>query len=412
MPSNDEHRRVLVDAVDRDDLPAAVGAAALLCGDPDGVSEDDVQALRRLTALAGVLPPPESGTGATRLELARGLMRLGLHPVAVAVLEPLLEEEPARVDVLEAMLWSLHESARHDQALAVGLASPAAVPGTFAVHYLLALSAVMVGALDIGQAQLQLLPEPSDAHQLSLTRRVTDMVRRALLVLDLTSSGPLRAWHFAWTGGVLLRVQDPSVPDMSGRYAYQSESLQQCRTTLAVLRQALEWMQSPVDRVLYAPDISSEVIGRALALMSGVEALPWPTDGTGERGLLVCHDLETVPPMFVEQVVAHRPGQVLYVHTSDWTTPQAVAGDLTGYLAQWSATPWTEAEARADLVAWALRLQPVEPLPVSDDVLQLKALISAAASLPADGGLAARREDGPRARQVFGSAVLSAHFGS
>lgn len=146
----------------------------------------------------------------------------------------------------------------------------------------------------------------------------------------------LRGWHFVLTGGLLITISPYGFDDdMTGRFAFTSDSFATCRRSLDRLRMILDTAGRRPASVGLLPDRSSRILGLAAARLFGLPAEPF-VPGRPDV-LVVAYDLNEAAP---EGLRERAEGQVLFEHACCWTNPPAVSADVTGLLHQTVQAPW------------------------------------------------------------------------
>jgi hypothetical protein len=211
----------------------------------------------------------------------------------------------------------------------------------------------------------------------------------------------LQLWHLVRTGGLLLDVESED-RWRDGRKARAADTVAACSAAIARVHRLLCKLGLGPATVLTAPAGSSEVLGRATALLLGLPRAPWP-EHAGSPGLIVVYDLERLPDAAAGALANHQPGQLLWSHAVRWTIDHPVAPDLVTFVHQHVAPPWAgelDGEALgADAAArWANEIAsaPATGLERSDDRLAALAEATRGCGEHAAGVF---RSHGPRQQQ-------------
>ena len=329
----------------------------------DGDRDEALRTMRRL-AYDGGIPPADlvvelgrafgndrlADAGARRLaapgdhaigfQLAWVMVDVGLHDLAVPLLEDLNRREPGHEEWVVELAAALDHCERHAEAAAVLRENRELIANNWSALYLLTFTAMMAGDVRGAKDAFEALPPPTDPQLAPMYARVAMMTRRADLAMR---AGPLndrdlRGWHFVITGGLLLGISAFGDDDMNGRFAWISDSYENVRAGLDRLLVVLEaWNVKPPAVFFPQADRASEAVALAAGRLLGVDARPWAADAGA--GLVVTYDLD---PSMTEAFRTKLPGQILYTHASSWTSPPAVAPDVVTLLHQAVTPPWGE----------------------------------------------------------------------
>lgn len=355
------------------------------------------------------------------------LYEVGLHDLGAEVLMRANRIEPGSARIVTEASACLEAALRYRESAAL-LDDSGLVGREEMVTYLSGFCRLMAGDLEIAQQRLIELGEPEDETARFVRDQLAAMVARARALSAHTplDARALSAWHMALNGAVLLHESPHGHPDpMNGRYAYVSDSAELMREGVDRLL-ALLADRVPA-RVVHAPDRASHILGLAVAKAAGKPLIPWTEAlGSPEDALVVAWDLDAVGDVaFAQALQDHAPGQVLFAHASSWVDPFLYSPDVTTFLHQAVAHPWTGGaltrlsdgsvgpiapDARADealaaeVLAATVRDGSVTPATLP------RLLVEAVKDLPPDARPGLLRSEGARARQRAGSPVASSRF--
>lgn len=403
-------------------VAAALGSPAVLTSAQLGVGLDVLA--RALIALghdeaanhaaAASLDPSD----AERLyRLGYQLIELGLPAVAATALEHALVHAPGTEAIVTELCTAFERQLRYADARRLMARHPALCEAQFLCRYLLAWNAVMSGDLATARAVAPTLVPEEPRHQ-AMAERIAAMLARAARVAPVTTldDRDLRGWHHVTVGGVLLH-RSPYGLDapMRGRYAWLQDSCALIASGVAQLAAVLVVWQWTPPCVYALPGRDHEAVARVVAHQLGVPLAPWPRVGAPAPGLVVIHDLATVPLGELARLRDRRPDQLVYAHAAPWTDDVAIAPDVVYLLHQSLVAPWgrrlvlapdggppvlTEPDLRdaATLAASVLATTPAE-----DPDEEVAAALALAA-------VVGRPEPGPRPRWWAGGPVPSARM--
>jgi hypothetical protein len=197
--------------------------------------------------------------------------------------------------------------------------------------FLLAFNCAMQCDLEPARSRVLALEQLGEEPFATMAATLRALLRRADVVGDRLQPKDLRAWHFVWTGGILLAPSPPT--PRSGLATWWD-----LRLALQALATSLGELGIEVDRALAPPDRGSQILGHAAAAILGVPLSTWR--GNGESGLLVVYDELELDAVLRTAMRRRTADQVLYVHVADATREQPAAGDLTGLYGCGYRTPW------------------------------------------------------------------------
>lgn len=364
----------------------------------------------------------------TTFDLGYHLIDVGMHPVAVTILERAHAAWPDVSPVLHELAAALEGVLAHGRAREHLHRAVSAGQTDFWTRYLLGFHAVMSGDLDTARGQLpELDREASEPAHRSVVDRLAGMLLRAEAVSRVSSldEADLRGWHAAINGSVLLHLAPEGGEVMRGRFALVYDSYEQCHEAVLRLAAVLRAVGYLPPRVFLLPDRDSTALGLAAATHLGLPAERWPVEGDSRPGLIAVCNPAGLTSEQLDTLAEHRPGQVLWCHATPWTRDQPVVGDLVGLLSQVYAPPWG---ARVRLDPETGRAEPVSPDPSDPETLarrvlaaevrpesladldELVALAQALVSLPGTAGAGLQRRSGRRRRQWAGSPVQSSRL--
>ena len=130
---------------------------------------------------------------------------------------------------------------------------------------------------------------------------------------------------------------------------------------------------------------------------------------------MIVYRVTDQPPDLLRRLRRHVPGQVVWVHSADWTREEPVAGDVTSYFAALIRPQWrtSGAPGPANTDRWVARIVEAGLAePDTADQHDLWNLLDVVATADADDHLrpAAMRAAGERLRQWAVSPVPSARL--
>lgn len=361
-------------------------------------------------------------------EAAYSLYEANLHGLAATLLDRADRLVPGRAKILSELSANLEalmlyeEAARRLSAGQVAEESPIC-------RYLLAFNQVMSGDLRSPRQALPALQASSDPMIQGMAVDLAGMLARGDAVREFTSldAQDLRGWHMVINGTALAHLSPHGFPQpMAGRYAYVSDSYALLREGLLRLQGVLEAGDLSPTQVVGAPDRSSQIVATAAARLLDLPLVPWPAQDVPE-GLVVVYDLDRVGiGEVLERLKTHAPGQLLFSHASCWTEPFPYCPDVTTFLYQTLAAPWTGEslaldpetrevksvevkEAPTEAIAEQILAAEVEELS-QDSLEEVRLLVSAVRAASGENAAGLFRDEGTRYRQRAGSVVKSARF--
>lgn len=199
-----------------------------------------------------------------------------------------------------------------------------------------------VSAAEEKEAAFTSYKGPQDPIVRTQLTRVHDMLVRAQTVREASplDASDLRGWHYVITGAVLLHLSPFGWETMRGRWAYVADTYLRCRRSLERLGRLLELWGMPQDTVLVVDEPASTALAEAASRLLGMNLTDYAED---LEGLVTVYDLDNLDEKLYPSLAEHRPGQILYAHTSRWTnSTSGYAADVTGHLHQVNSPPWDE----------------------------------------------------------------------
>lgn len=357
-------------------------------------------------------------------ELGFELIDVGVPGLAATVLSRANDLAPHEAAIVSELCCALERDLRCDDALEVLRESPELIESDPACRFLAAYHSLMTGDLDEPRRLLPSLEAGHEEDQLEAAARLRGMLVRADAVRGATplDRHDLRGWHFVVSGGMLLHLSPSPDDALRGRYHGAMDSVARCLEGLRRLQVVLEAWSVRSPRIWTPSDPDGAVLADAAGKLFGVPVRNWPEEGSDEPGLIVAYDLDRWSEEALESFCEHRPGQILWTHSTCWIEEPPFASDLTTYLHQVNVSPWgrrsgpegaATAPANSSLPA---DLRPTEVLsaevlaaPLAENALAdlpaLLALAQAAASIKGDHAAGAFRKSGPRRPQPTASPV-------
>jgi hypothetical protein len=361
-------------------------------------------------------------------EAAYSLYEANLHGLAATLLDRADRLAPGRAKILSELSANLEALMLYGEA-ARRLSEGQVADESPICRYLLGFNQVMSGDLRSPRQALPALQASTDPTIQGMAVDLAGMLARGDAVREFTSldAQDLRGWHMVINGTALLHLSPYGFPEpMAGRYAYVSDSVALIREGLVRLKGVLEAGQVSPSQVVGAPDRSSQIVATAAARYLDLPLVPWPAQAVPE-GLVVVYDLDRVGIGGVlERLKTHAPGQVLFSHASCWTNPFPYSPDVTTFLYQTLAAPWTGETLAVDPETREVGSVDVEQAPteaIAEQILEaelgdmseesaeeLRLLVSAVRAAAGENAAGLFREAGTRYRQRAGSVVKSARF--
>jgi hypothetical protein len=400
-------------------LPAAIGVLADVAR-----SFGDAALAGKLDACCAAPDDPRA-----LYDVAYGLYEQRQFAAGAALLYRANALAPGQRAIVTELAGCLEHQLRYGEAaLVVDLSGLATADPLCA--YLSGFSHVMAGDLDAPRERVRVLASATDSNLVFMREALEGILSRADAVLGAgiaLDDRALSAWQAVVSGTALLHSSPHGYPDpMRGRYAYVSDSPGLEREGLERLKAVLAARSALPERVVAAPGRASRILAAAASRLFGVPRADWSASDTAP-GLFVVWSMEEIEDRsFLQGLHDHRAGQTLFVHASSWTEPFAYAPDVTTFLHQSVANPWTGGAMRFDqdtkqvvrappdersddeIVAEILAAPPSDPSTTS--VAEVLAIVRALDGAPAArrGGLA--RTSGKRLHQRAGGPVPSNRF--
>lgn len=359
-------------------------------------------------------------------DAAYALYEHNLHAVAAALLVRANKLAPGQRPIVTELCACLEAMLRYGEA-ALFLEGSGLIGRDPLCTYLSGFSWLMVGDRDKPRERLQQLAGVNEGSIPFVREALAGMLTRAdaLAAVSPLDERALSAWHLALNGSLLLHESPHGYDEpMHGRYAYVGDSP-------GVMREGLERLSAVLadrvpSRVVAAPDRASRILGLAAAQRLGRPFEPWG-GAAPSNALVVVWSFDQFDDVEVAKALReHAPGQVLFVHASDWVRPFGYAPDVTTFLYQTVTHPYLGGALRVDpetkkvaqaepdgrddeTLAQEILAAPLEDASASslEHVLALRDAVKRVAE-PYEAGLF--RQSGSRTRERAGSPVPSARF--
>ncbi len=277
------------------------------------------------------------------LDVAQRLTEQTLTAPAATLLTHALQLAPQRSDVLENLIHALAEVGRHSDAIAAWSKARSSGPPPDSLALQLARSAAHAGDFGVLRQALAVVESTGRPHD------EVDFLRGVLARSSALQSGALdlseaRAWHFRYTGSILLQ-KSASDTAANARRATAAESAATYKFGIVGVREVLSaWEWSP-DRIVALGGRSSQVLARATASMLDLPLVEWRSDAVDVSGLLVAHSVDDLSSEVLHQLETPHPGQMLWLHEIALTcTPQLVP-DVVTQICERSDPRWSRLAA-------------------------------------------------------------------
>lgn len=213
--------------------------------------------LAQAAAAAAGSGDPVNGDPQALYDYGYACIERGASYLAVGPLTRALELAPGSAPVLSELIAALEDEGQHERAIAVLEAHEPVLQWTH--RYLYVYNALMAGSLQKAADGFARLPETADTAWRPAREKVRRMLARAGAVRTVT---PLdrrdpRGWHYVLTGGILASLSPWGFDaGMTGRYAYLSDSQQDCADALRRLQLILGSARMVPKSVALATDSS------------------------------------------------------------------------------------------------------------------------------------------------------------
>jgi hypothetical protein len=278
-------------------------------------------------------------------DLGYELIEQRLPALAATVLTRANTLAPQQEPIVTELVTALERDMQYGAACDVLRAAPELLDDSFMCRYLLAYNAIMTGDLATPRGLLSQLQPGNDGTEKFLAARITAMLGRADALTDISplDEYDLRGWHYVLTGGILLHLSPYGIEDaMRGRYAFIQDSEELCVEGVRRLDAVLAAWHIRTPQIFVLPDRDSAILAHAAAKLLHYPLTPWPENGSDSPGLIVAYNLASLDGDVLETLHEHRPGQILWSHTTCWIEDQPIAADLTTFLYQFNCVPWGE----------------------------------------------------------------------
>ena len=278
-------------------------------------------------------------------DLAYKLYEQGAHGIAATLLNRANYVEPENFDIVTELAVNLEVLMFNDEACKVLSEATTLLNNNDFCRYLVAFNSLMTGNLDEPYQMLPSIEYSDDNEVKAMGLRLKGMLNRAAI---LKKNRPLdnmdlRGWHMVLNGSFLLHISPFGLEEgMNGRYAYISDSFTLCQQGINRVKEVLKKASIVVPEIFALPDRSSQILATATSLIFECPLEDWKEENMTKPGLIVAYDLDSIDSAdILKQIAEHRSGQILWAHASCWTNPFPFSPDITTYLYQHSASPWS-----------------------------------------------------------------------
>lgn len=343
------------------------------------------------------------------LPVGIAMIHWGMNQIAAAVLRRADALAPDRLDILEQYFLALEEMGLHQVVCMELQKRKPLLEREFKARVWLAAHTIMRGETDQIEQWASFLGEPQDQAEIDSKSWVCGMVERIRELKRVEGrlrDDDLRGWNFVINGSVLLQLPQYGFESMKGRYFYIQDSYGACRDAIARIRSLLELWEMSVPRVYALPDAHSRILGAAAATAFRVPLEPWPDDGSNpsEPGLIVAYCFSNSSQEVFSSLRQHRPGQILWSHSSPSFTYVPVGPDLTSFFFGSMSPPWGWEDEGVNLESCVSEILgagcPAAGEGYADDLNELLALCREVRGLSGDAGPSALRRGGARRPQL------------
>ncbi len=277
-------------------------------------------------------------------DLGYELVEVGLPLAAATPLARADEFAPGNEPIVSELVHALEVSGLHQAAVMILRSNAEMVEESFTLQYLLAFNLIMSAEVNEARESYDKLVPDGDEQEFMQNRLRLFLTRaEGIKRIAALNTKDLRGWHFVINGAILLHLSPYGLDSpMHGRYAFVQDSEELCRQGCERIIELLKFWEISPERVFYLHDRGSEILARTVAELAGIEALPWPMDGTDEEGLIVSYDLSYAADPELEALYNRRPRQILWSHACCWTEVPPYAADAHTFMYQHNVEPWGE----------------------------------------------------------------------
>lgn len=147
----------------------------------------------------------------------------------------------------------------------------------------------------------------------------------------------IRDWQFIQYGNVVLDCYDDPDCEAGGRYVWAFGSHETMKAVANKLKQFVNALSIPIRSIAFLPDRDSEITGRVMAKILGVDCGVYSEGSTGNI-LIVAANSSLFNSYYEFDIV--RQGQILFSLWHNWREPSYVCPDIIGLMAQSYLLPW------------------------------------------------------------------------
>lgn len=212
-------------------------------------------------------------------------------------------------------------------------------------QYLLTFNEIMTGNFSSASKTISSLKYSNDKEIAFMARTLEGMFDRYNVLK--TSRGldenDLRGWHMVLNGTLLLHLSPFGLKEMKGRYALVSDTYSKCLEGIKRIERIIEEFKLDIPCIFYLPYRSSKILALALSKVLNIPLKEWDEENFLDPGIVVIYSIEEITlNKYLAQLNEYRSNQILWLHSSSWTSPFRWAPDISTFLYQYNSAPWGE----------------------------------------------------------------------
>jgi len=278
-------------------------------------------------------------------DLAYDLYELNIHDIAAFLLDRANTIKPQDSKIVSELVGNLEALMLNKDAYDILSQSKELVDSDELHRYLLAFNGLMIGKIEEPLKLLPTLQNSADSDIQFMYKALKGMLNRSSVLKKSRSldDKDLRGWHMILNGSILLHRSPYGLEDgMYGRYAYISDSFPLIQEGINRLKNVLDISGLKIPSILALPDRSSQILAIAASKLLNISLKQWNEIDVNTQGLIVAYDLDGIySEDILIEIAEHRPNQILWAHASCWTNAFPFSPDITTYLYQENANPWS-----------------------------------------------------------------------
>lgn len=185
------------------------------------------------------------------------------------------------------------------------------------------------------------LDQESNQEEVAFPRQKINEVKEILQRYQVIQNprNDIQDWHFIQYGGAILDFfHEPDHFVAGGRYVALWGAHASVKEILLKLKSFLEKMEIPIEKIRFADDRDSEIIGLATAKILGIKGSVYQPNEYLENALIVGANSTSFDRYF--ELSEGNNNQIVFSLNHHWLDSANICPDVTGFMSQMYTLPW------------------------------------------------------------------------